>query len=252
MPRLPERVCYSLKEIRKLWRVGENDLKQWLMHGQLNASIWMPLMSVYEIAEKTHDSKIVLTKNLRHWEGYAPVYSHHCRRIFKFGKVYLRDFICTENGRKLALPETADSICAVEKDLIILLDEKKRFEHEHHIDATTICNVKIIGRAGKSKPPVIEKFDPSFKQVSYNGQHHSFGDMQASVLQQLYEGAMGGEPWQNGKRLLEKAGSQSFTLSNIFKRNPLWRQLITSDERGSYKLSDSFLQTIKHHQPVTT
>ncbi len=251
MSSLPERVFYSLKDIQSTWQVGESDIKQWLMHGQLNAHIWLPMMSVYEICEEIQGSKVVLTKELRHWEGYTPLYPHHCRTVFRSGKVYLRDFLCARNNHKLSLPESADSIRVLENDLVILHEEKKRFEQKHQLSTTNICQVKIIGRVGKTKRPSIDSFDPSFKKICFGGQKYNFGDMQASILRQLYDAAIQGEPWQNGKRLLEKAGSQSFTLSNIFKRNPMWRQIIISDERGSYRLNEDFFKSLKDHHPVT-
>ncbi|MCB9964496.1 MAG: DNA2/NAM7 family helicase [Rhodospirillales bacterium] len=205
----------------------------------------------YEICEEIQGSKVVLTKELRHWEGYTPLYPHHCRTVFRSGKVYLRDFLCARNNHKLALPESADSIRVLENDLVILHEEKKRFEQKHQLSTTNICQVKIIGRVGKTKKPSIDSFDPSFKKICFGGQKYNFGDMQASIIRQLYDAAIQDEPWQNGKRLLEKAGSQSFTLSNIFKRNPMWRQIIISDERGSYRLNEDFFKSLKDHYPVT-
>ena len=67
MKRLPERVFYSLNDIEKLWHADPSDLKQWLMHGQLKAHIWLPMMSVYEIREETEGARIIITKQLQHW-----------------------------------------------------------------------------------------------------------------------------------------------------------------------------------------
>lgn len=253
MKRLPERVFYSLNDIEKLWHADPSDLKQWLMHGQLKAHIWLPMMSVYEIREETEGARIIITKQLQHWEGYTPLYPHHCRKIFKSGTVYLREFLCAEENSKLALPDTAESLRFCIDDLVILNEERRRFEDLHHIKETSVCNVKIIGRVGKTQP-VIKKmdYDPTFKKVVFNGQKHNFGDIQADIIRQLYEAALDGKPWQNGKQLLAKAGSQSFTLSNIFKRNPLWRHLIISDGRGSYRLDEGFVSSIADHQPITT
>lgn len=253
MKGLPERVFYSLNDIEKLWHADPSDLKQWLMHGQLKAHVWLPMISLYEIKEETDGARIILTKELRHWEGYTPLYPHHCRKIFRSGTVYLREFLCAQQNSKLALPATSESLRFTLSDLVILNEERKCFEEQHHIKETCVCNVKIIGRVGKTQPVFkITDYDPTFRKIDFNGQKHSFGDMQADVIRQLYEGATNGVPWQNGKQLLAKAGSQSFTLSNIFKRNPLWRHLIISDGRGMYRLNDSFLESVGHHQPVTT
>lgn len=248
MQGLPERVFYSLNDIQNIWHTEDSELKQWLMHGQIKAHVWLPMMSVYEMKEETEGARIIITKQLRHWEGYTPLYPHHCRKIFKTGKVYLREFICSENDAKLALPDTADALCFELEDLVILNAERKRFEDQYCLDEKSICSVKIMGRVGKIKPRIPnDSFDPTFKKLVFNGQRHSFGDIQADVLRQLYEASLNDTPWQNGKQLLAKAGSQSFTLSNIFKRNPLWRHLITSDGRGAYRLDETFFSSIDHH-----
>jgi hypothetical protein len=252
MPHFPARVFYSLRDIKKLWSVHDSDLRQWLINGDLKSYVWLPMMSVYEICEETHGAKITLTKELKHWEGYSLLYPHHCRSIFKSGKVYLRDFMREDHTYKLSLPDTADSIKVTVDDLVILRSEKERFEKQHKSSEQNICQVKIIGRIGKNRKIDKTVFDPTFKNISYNGKKYNFGSMQASIIRQLYDAARNGEPWQNGKQLLAKAGSQSFTISNIFKRNPLWRQIIISDERGSYRLDENFLKSISDHQSITT
>ncbi len=210
------------------------------------------MMSVYEIHEEANGSEVFLTKKLRHWEGYTSLYPHHCRTIFKTGKIYLHDFLCGQHNYKLSLPETSESIRALEKDIVILRKEKKKFEEKHQIFVEKICHVKVIGRVGKAQKIAPNSFDPSFKRICYKGQKYNFGNIQASVIRQLYESANNGVPWQNGKRLLQKADSQSFTISNIFKRNPLWRHLIISDGRGSYRLDEVFISSIAEHHPVTS
>lgn len=252
MAGLPERVFYSLSDIQTAWQISSSDIRQWLMHGQIRANVWLPLMSVYEIKEQAEGNRIILTKELRHWEGYTPLYPHHCRTLFRSGKVYLRDFLCPANNSKLALPETAESMRFCLDDLVILNVDRRDFEKLYHISETSVCNVKIIGRVGKTQPIIKSTdYDPTFRKIVFNGQKYSFGDIQADVIRQLYEAALTGNPWQNGKQILAKAGSQSFTLSNIFKRNPLWRHLIISDGRGMYRLHESFIASVDHH-PITT
>ena len=254
MTGFPERIFYSLNDLEKLWSVENTDIKQWIMHGSLAAHVWLPLLSMIETREESRGAQIMLTKSLRHWEGYTPLFPHHCRTVFKSGRVYLREFMCQDNNARLILPETADSIRIDAHDIVILNEVRKRFENEHHIGQTSICNVKIIGRVGKSKPqvPGRSRFDKNFRKLTFRGQDFSFGIIQADILRQLYEAAIDGDPWQNGKRLLDKASSQSFTIANVFKRNPLWRHLVVSDGRGAYRLSEDFLSSLGDHDPITT
>ena len=165
------------------------------MHGDLAVHVWLPMMSVYEIKEEAQGSQIIMQKSLRHWEGYTPIFPHHCRTIFKSGRVYLREFRCPEDDCRFMLPETADSIRIESEDLVIMKKVKKLFENEHQVGELSICNVKIMGKLGKPKikSPTPASFDPHFRRVNFNGQSHSFGPIQSSVIKRLYDAAMSGE-----------------------------------------------------------
>lgn len=246
MQSLPERVFYTRNELQNIWELSESDVTQYLMHGYLAAHIWLPMMSIYEVAEEIDGARIILTKSLKHWEGYTPLYTHQCRTLFKTGKVYLREFMCEESHKKLILPESVNSIRVCIDDVVILYAERKRFESEHNFMSLSNCRVKIVGRAmGAQRLKNYSYFEQGFRKVHHEGIDFRFGAIQASVLEQLYDHALEGDPWQNGKQLLEKAGSQSFTMQNVFKSNPHWRKLIESDERGAYRLQESFLASIK-------
>lgn len=242
---LPERVFYSTNELQDLWELSASDIKYYLLQGFLVAHVWLPMMSVYEVLMETEGNRIICTKELKHWEGYTPLYSHQCRTLYKTGKVYLRDFMCAEGNKKLFLPETAYSVPIHLSDIVILNDERRRFEKEHKFICLSSCRTKIDGRVIGAVPiKQTSHFEQAFRKVYHGGINFSFGTIQATVLQQLYEAANSGEPWQNGKKLLERAGSLSFTMQNVFKSNPHWRKLIDSDGRGEYRLHESFISSM--------
>ncbi len=246
MPALPERVFYSLNDIQNAWQVRFSDLKQWLIHDQLKAHTWLPMMSVYELKEEPLGSQVFLRKQLRHWEGYTPLDPHHYRRLFKTEKVYLREFSGVTGNARLLLTETQDSIAIDLDDLVILNEERKRFEKQHQIHPATPCQDQIKGSSVKSEAKTQStRFDPDFRKVTYRGHDYSFGEIQAEVVRLLYEASLEGNPWQNGKRLLANAGSQSFTIANIFKSKTHWRKLILSDGRGFYRLEEDFLSSLE-------
>lgn len=243
---LPERVFYTREELQNAWALSESDITQYLLHGSLIAHVWLPMMSVYEILMEQEGSRILCTKDLRHWEGYTPLYSHQCRTLFRTGKVYLREFMCGDCNRKLILPETADSIRVGLSDMVIMNEERKRFETEHDFFSVSQCQVKVMGRVvGVPKMKRCSYFEQDFRKVHHEGIDFRFGEIQANVLRQLYDCALEGDPWQNGKQLLNNAGSSSFTMQNVFKSNIHWRKLIESDGRGSYRIKASFISSIK-------
>jgi len=103
------------------------------------------------------------------------------------------------------------------------------------------CTVEIVGRVMGAWKSGKAQFDPTFRHVSFKGRDFLFGPVQAAVVKQLYTAAKSGEPWQSGKKLLQDAGSESFSLRNVFARQPYWRELIESDSRGLYRLQEEFV-----------
>lgn len=231
---LPERVSYTLEELQIRWRAGSEDMRQWLVHGILSAHVWLPVMSVFRIREKSEGNARKQIMELCHWEGHTMVSRHSCYRLFRRERIYLREFTCADLQECYSLPDTADDISISLHDLVILRDECTRFETTHRIG-----NSQAKQTNDSDLPHGY--FDTGFKTLSYAGRDYVFGDIQSSILRQLHEAAMTGEPWCSGKRLLAHAGSQSFTLSNIFKRNPVWREIILSDGRGAYRMNGKFM-----------
>lgn len=223
-PCLSQRIYYSLAEVENDWGMSAAELWQWLVHGALVASVWLPLRSVYENREKSVQGHTVISRHLRHMEGYIDLSADQCRKLSKQGCLYLWEFTQAETGARYTLPETADTIEIEHADLVILHHERERVEN-------LLC--KRAAQSSVWKMP----FDPTLKHVRFQGEEYLFGDVQAEILRHLYEAARCGNPWMNGKQLLAVAGSQSFTLSNVFKHHPAWEQrLIVSDGRGSYQL----------------
>jgi len=237
--RLPGRVFYSLQEMESLWNVNSSNINQWLVHGDLHASVWLPLTVIYEISEQLEGNRIIQTRELLYKEGYMQVCHYDCRSLFRYGKVELRAF-CNEYGeRSYVLPDEGLSFFVQASELVILEEERMRFERDYR------------GLASELKTPSELRnfrfegtFDRSFKTVHYEGQEYLFGDIQAAVLRKLYEIADTESPWMHGKQLLAYAGSTSLRMVNNFKRIRIWRTLITSDGRGRYRLSEGFLASI--------
>lgn len=245
MPGWPDKVFHTVNELANLWQVSPTHIQQWLSHGLLKGHIWLPMMSVYAMEAQVIGSQIVYYKEMRHWEGYTSIHPDHCRQLFKSECIHLRELQSTEGNSYLLLPESVESICLKQDDLVILDEERKAFEQKRNIRKHASSNVTSIELPPIGPRASLQKNnDISFNKVTFNGQELSFGAIQAKILSQLYQAALEDDPWQNGKQLLSKAGSQSFSLANVFKRNNVWRQLITSDGRGMYRMSEAFLSSI--------
>lgn len=234
--RYPLRMSYTVADLSERWNVPASDIRQWLSGGDLTAMIWLPVMSVIQLDDRRPE---VEEERLCHWEGYTPVSSHQCRRLFRQGWIALREFSTQDRLRNFRLPETSDDLVADLHDLVVLEAERRRFEAAYPVLAGALSS-EPLASARKSAQPVP---DPSFRVVrTDDGREFRFGDTQAKVLRLLAEAARDGQPWQSGKTLLRGAGSQSFSVSNLFKRHPAWREIIISNGRGFYRLADSHVE----------
>ncbi|MCH6256805.1 hypothetical protein MLD52_09625 [Puniceicoccaceae bacterium K14] len=228
---------FVLEDLRQCWEVSVGELRQWLTEGKLVSNIWLPVMSVYKAREVVDNSETKIVRELCHWEGYIPLSRHFCYGLFKRGKAYLREFACGQSKQRFSLPDSAESIDVELLDLMVFKEERLRFEREHQA-RLRICS--LLDVANESEVRFFAK-DSFFKTVHWNGEDYYFGNMQSNILCLLRDAANRGEPWQSGKRLLHEVGSQSFSLSNVFKHNPIWRELIISDRRGLYRLDRKWL-----------
>lgn len=236
--RLPNRLFYALADLKDCWQISQTELQQWLTNGDLKAQVWLPLMSAYKMQEFQDGSAIRLAPELCHWEGYISLSRHACLRLFKTGTIRIREFNSSDDYDRYCLPETADDIIININDLVVLAEERLRFENTHDIQSDTCHFLKPVA-GGSQNFSTNTFFDPDFKVVQLEGAEHRFGNIQANILRQLCGSAKDGIPWQNGKKLLQQAGSQSYNLSNIFKHKPIWKKLILSDGRGSYRIHPS-------------
>lgn len=113
-------------------------------------------------------------------------------------------------------------------DLVIEVDEYKRFAAEHGLDDEIATNDNHASFLQEN----------NFRIVRLNGLSWNLGDIQAQVVQKLYEAATTTDnPWMNGKRVLQEAGSGAFRMRDLFGSQPNWQKLILSDGRGHYRLN---------------
>ena len=220
-------VCfYGLEELSQEWQIHRMMVQRWIMTDKLRAHLWLPVQSVYKVEEHiTEHSAVQVSLHLAHFQGMISITHKQCQRLFRTGVLTLREFYCTTTQIRYKLPETSDDIQASGHDILILAEERIQFEQSAEWQKT--------GRGTTKKPT------QSFRNMVIDGQSHSFGEIQAAVIERLYLASLDGDGWVFGKVLLQEVGSESFSLSNIFKRKPIWKQIIESDGRGRYRFKSS-------------
>ena len=215
---------YGIDELKEEWSVGTSRVKHWLINGELKSHLWLPVMSVYSLAQSFNHVSEQAPDRLKHFEGLIPLTRQHCQRLFRAEQLTIRDFTSVCGTTRYQLPDSSDDICARVDDLLVLGEERERFEKKYRINSAD----------SKSTYQVLQV--DHFRSVQLNGERHYFGTMQAQALRLLYQASLNDDAWQNGKLILQQVGSESFTLSNIFKRKPIWKQLIESDGKGYYRM----------------
>lgn len=236
MFQLPEKLFYTLVDLEAHWFTNASDIHQWLIYGELLGAVWLPIMSVVEQRADKGLSK------LRHWEGYIQLSGHQCRRLFRNGRIMLREFAAFDGGHEYHLPEPADDITVGLEDVVILKQERRRFEEKYPGISPTSTHSPASAPSSGFKEVASQSFDPTYRSVQADGEQYYFGEMQSKIIRLLAEAAQQGTPWRSGKALLQEAGSQSYSLSNVFKRHPIWKQVIQSDRRGYYRLNEGFAE----------
>lgn len=229
----PNKLFHTPSDLERRWSASRSDIFQWMIQDELIAAVWLPVMSV---VDGYHPDELTA---FEHWEGYIRLSGPQCRRVFRHGWIPLREFVCLEGERTFRLPEVKDDVIVDIDDLVVLETERRRFERRFPAIASAMATgsrVSVVEYA-----PTAAWADPEFRMVRVAGRTHRFGPIQARVLALLADASCRGEPWQSGKALLREAGSECFSLSNLFKRHPVWRELIESDRRGFYRLTDAFL-----------
>ena len=237
-----ERVYYDFLEIIEACGISKTGLDNCILNGAVAVHAWIPLTSIYEMAETVSGNQILLTKTERFWEGgYAGIFPNDYRKIIQQGHVYPREFPGSQANEIIVLKNGAPDIIVRREDLVILAAERSRLEEYLGLRADKECTVEIVGKVSNALLGAKVKFDPTFRHVTFKDREYLFGSMQAAIVKKLYDAAKADDPWLNGKKILQEAGSENYYLRNMFTRQPHWRELIVSDGRGLYRLHEDFV-----------
>ena len=139
--------------------------------------------------------------------------------------IYIREFTNIDRTERFTLPECASDIAICKDDL-------------------------LLKKSSNDRNRTVWQCDPEFRVITRNGQAHRLGPKQSAALRHLWQGYVDGEPWMHGKSMLSAAGSNSFHVPDLFKRSPIWKELVERDGHGMYRLSDDLIEAIGHHRRI--
>jgi hypothetical protein len=224
---LIDKAYFTLEEIEERWRLPHRDVVYLAENGLLKLSVRLFHVHLeWGAFEEMADGGWARVPTDQRWfSGLQELSEHDAFRLFRDGEVAVDQFATSEEHHYCHLREPTDTLTIRVCDVVVQRQERDRVEQQH-------------GLAGATKPAVTS----IFRQVNEYGEVHvagrvfNFGQVQSRVVKQLHRAAITGDPWCSGKALLAVAGSSSTRVSDLFKSQRDWRQLMESDRRGNYRL----------------
>lgn len=228
-----------LKVLQQRWGISKQEIFLALELGNLRACIWLPPR--YMERAKIKDGKITY-EVYPHMGGFVGVLPGEFFAISSMKTVQMREFESLNDnypGRiRLAYKPPQPDILVSLYDLIILRDDRIAFEKERRIKPRKRrkSSMKNIPTPEPTQD-IDEFFSSDCRQIKFQGMEFNFGEMQSKIISILYEASNTNTPWVNGKTLLKEAGSRTTRLRDLFRNQKDWQKIISSNERGYYRLN---------------
>lgn len=222
-----------LHHLWRRWGLTQDDAYYAIENGLLRTCVWLPLRYVERGTIK--EGKFVFERH-ESKEGFIAVRPEDFRRICCTGRAKLREFCSLKEENcivRLAYEPPQPAVMVRISDLVVLQADRLRFEQTYNIglQGNTLQFPAKSGVEGQFK------CSNDYRHVTLDGHEYHFGDVQARVVEQLHDAARSRQPWVHGKTLIYESGSRAVRMRDIFKHKHDWRQLITSNDRGYYRLN---------------
>lgn len=226
---LIDKTYFTLEEIEERWQLPHRDIVYLVENGLLTLSVRVlnVRLELGEYQELANGDWGRLPTDQHRFSGLRDLGQYDASRLLRDGHANVDGFAAPA-GEYCDLLEP-ESIPVRACDVVIRREERDRVEHQH-------------GLAGATKPAVTSIFRQvnDYGEVHVAGRVFNLGQLQSRVVKQLHRAAITGDPWCSGQALLAAAGSSSTRVSDLFKSQRDWRQLIESDRRGNYRLRRLF------------
>jgi hypothetical protein len=223
---LIEKDYFTLEEVLEHWQIPRRDAVYLAENGKLRLSVRVfHLRCELGIVEEDRDiGRFRIPCSHKAISGLVDLKERDVHALFRDGSVAVDSFY-TPPDEYLDIHPDAEALVVRESDLLIRHEERRRVEAE--------LFPKPVGAA-----PVASSFSHSddYRDVSVSGLTFALGPIQARVVRVLHKHPSDSSGWCSGKIVLDKAGSSSVRMADVFKSQPQWRKLIESDRRGNYRL----------------
>lgn len=227
-----EKAYDRLHNLWKRWGLSQEDVYYAIENNLLRTSVWLPLR--YMERGVISNGKFIFEQH-EPKQGFMGVRPEDFYRLCSTGRAKLRTFRSTEQEGhilRLAYEPPQPAIMVRISDLMVLQEDRKKFEQTYNISQGNML-------AFPCKPGTdgIFHYSNDYRHVTLEGKEFHLGDVQARVVEQLHDAARSRQPWVHGKTLIYESGSRAVRVRDIFKHKRDWRSLITSNDRGYYRLN---------------
>lgn len=219
-----QKAYFTIQEILARWGIPETDLIYLAENDRLRLSVRVfNLPMEFGDIEEVPEGAFRMPYERSRYSGLLDLAAAEAFRLFRCGETEVTYFRAAQ-GSYAEVQDDAGGLFVAIGDLLLRREERDRFEAE---------------MARTNAGPISGMFSVSngYQEVRCDGIAFRLGAIQAEVVRILHEAALAGDPWQDGKTILQTAGSRSLKMSDVFKSQKQWRRLIQSNQRGQYRLN---------------
>lgn len=222
-----QKAYFTLPEVLTRWKLAEPDLIYLAENDRLRLSVrvfGLPIeFGDHEITDDGRRYDVPVDR--KHYSGLLDLHARDAFRLFRCGEVALTQFRIPR-ADYASLWDDAEPVLFMIGDLLLRREERDRFEAESGFSGI---------RTEVAQPGFMASAD--YMNVHSLGRDYRLGPIQAQVVRVLHVAALARTPWISGKTILSSAGSKSLKMSDVFKSQAHWRDLIQSNQRGLYRLA---------------
>jgi hypothetical protein len=220
-----EKLYFPLRQVAERWRVPMDDLVYAAETGELRTSIRVDRVCIEQgILEVDGDQQFRCPYDRSWYTGLLDLTARDAFLVFRDGYAEVRDFRTDVCNEYLCVIHPSMTIPVTPAHLVMRREERDRIEARHREARGTVAK------------PACFQHSQDYRNVCLGGVELVLGAVQANVIRILHQAALDGRPWCAGKAVLAAAGATSQRMTDVFKSQPHWRQLIRSDGRGRYML----------------
>ena len=219
-----DKMYFTLRETAARWELAMEDLGYLAENGDLRVSTRLEGAYLERGTIEIERGQEFRIPHEQEWfSGIIDLRRRDAYHIFREGIAELVYFHA-EGDEYAAVIEPTPSVVVRLDHLVVRRDERNRIEAVHESAGHTVA--ESIGF----------QHSLDYRNVRVGTTELALGAVQAEVTRLLHQAALSGSPWCDGKSLLSDAGATSLRMSDVFKSQKRWRQLIESDGRGRYQL----------------